>query len=66
MKLRMKKLWLMADRSPVKKRKREGISAGGVKRHRDLDDGEIDKIEEDKHEANTKRSMVWAMGVFKD
>ncbi|KAL7405528.1 hypothetical protein ABVT39_002508 [Epinephelus coioides] len=37
-----------------------------VKRHKELDDTEIDKIEEDKHEVNTKRNTAWAMSVFKD
>lgn len=61
--------WLMADQSPVKKRRREETSEEKereVKRHKELDDTEIDKIEEDKHEVNTKRNTAWAMRVFKD
>ncbi|KAL7403403.1 hypothetical protein ABVT39_000137 [Epinephelus coioides] len=61
--------WLMADQSPVKKRRREETSEEKereVKRHKELDDTEIDKIEEDKHEVNTKRNTAWAMSVFKD
>lgn len=62
--------WLMAVLSPVKKRKREPKNntkdAREGKRHKELDDREIDKIEEDRHEVNTKRSTVWALAVFKD
>ena len=50
--------------SPVKKRKREESSEEGeAKRHKDLDDRDVDKIE-DQHELNTKKSTVWAKSVL--
>lgn len=64
--------WLMVEPPQVKKRKREQEQENStekaieVKRHKELDHREINKIEEDGHEVNTKRSMVWAMVMFKD
>ena len=62
------KSWQKAElSSPVKKRKREESSEEGEpKQHKVLDDRDVDKIEEDHHELNTKQSMVWAMSVLKD
>ena len=52
--------WQKAElSSPVKKRKREESSEEGEpKQHKVLDDRDVDKIEEDHHELNTKQSMV--------
>ena len=67
--------WLEADMSPVKKRKREENKTArttkpdntrDIKRHKELNDRELDKIEEDRHEINTKRSTDWAMKVLRD
>ena len=66
--------WLMNDElSPGKKRKREEKkmhtkpdNTRDTKRHRQLNDREINKIEEDRHEINTKKSTEWAMSVFRD
>ena len=47
--------WLMADQSPVRKRKgEEECREREVKKHKELDHKEINKIEEDRHEVNTK------------
>ena len=48
--------WQKAElSSPVKKRKREeGSEEGEAKRHKVLDDRDVDKIEEDRHELNTR------------
>lgn len=62
-------VWVKADFwSPAKKRKREDYSTQGreTKRHKYLNEKDIDKIEEDRHEANTKRRTVWALSVFTD
>ncbi len=37
-----------------------------VKRHKQLDEKQIDRTEEDKHERNTKKSTVWAMNALRD
>ena len=60
--------WQKAEwSSPVKKRKREESSEEGeAKWHKVLDDTDVDKIEEDHHELNTKKCTVWAMSVLKD
>ena len=68
--------WLMADErheSPVKKkRKREKKTAQtkpdntDIKRHREVNERELNKIEDDRHEINTRKSTEWAMGVFRD
>ena len=31
-----------------------------------MNEGEVDQIEEDRHEINTKKSTIWAMSVFQD
>ena len=48
--------WQKAELSSlVKKRKREeGSEEGEAKRHKVLDDRDVDKIEEDRHELNTR------------
>ena len=58
----------MADQSPVKKRGEENSAEKerGKKKphtHKKLDDKEIDKIEEDRHEVNTKQNTVWPVTV---
>ena len=60
--------WQKAElSSPVKKRKRkESSEEGEAKWHKVLDDRDTDKTEADRHELNTKKSMVWAMSVLKD
>ncbi len=55
-------VWLKNDISPVKKKKRKenngAEKAREVKRHKQLNERQIDRIEEDKHERNTKKSTV--------
>ena len=52
--------------SPVKKRKREESGEEGeAKWHKVLDDRDVDKIKEDRHELNTKRAR-YGPSVFKD
>lgn len=62
--------WLTAVLSLVKKIKREqensAEGAREVERHKELEDSEITKIEEEKHEVNTKQNTAWATAVFKD
>ena len=52
--------WQTAElSSPVKKRKREESSeVGEEKRHKVLDDRDVDKTEENRHELNTKRATT--------
>ena len=49
--------------SGEKERRRKQRREREVKKHKELDDKEIDKIEEDRHEVNTKRNTVWPMTV---
>ena len=52
--------------SPVKKRKREESTADGeANRYKVLDDRDVDKIEEDRHELNTKKEHGMAHVIFK-
>ena len=51
---------------PEKKRKRVSSTDENRKRHKDLDEEDINKIEENRHEINTKLTTAWAIGVFKD
>ena len=55
--------WQKAElSSPVKKREREeSREEGEAKRHKVLDDRDVDIIEEDRHELS-----VWAKSVLKD
>ncbi len=54
----------------MKKKKRKenngAEKAREVKRHKQLDERQIDRIEEDEHERNTKKSTVWAMNALRD
>ena len=65
--------WLMADMSPVKRKqggkktaRTQPDNTRDIKRHRELSDREVDKIEEDRHEINTKKSTGWAVKVLRD
>ena len=60
--------WQKAElTSPVKKSKREeSREEGEAKRHKVLDDRDVDKIKEDQHKLSSKKSTVWAKSVLKD
>lgn len=57
-------LWKEEDNS-TKKRKREAAPAQ-TKRHKIIQNQELDQIESDRHEKNTKKSTAWAVSVLKD
>ena len=51
---------------PVSRKETISSTDENRKRHKDLDEEDINKIEENRHEMNTKRTTAWATGVFKD
>ncbi|XP_073672351.1 uncharacterized protein [Paramisgurnus dabryanus] len=56
-----------SDGSPIKKKKRKcNYEEQTTTRHRELSETELDQIEHDSYEANTKKNTEWAIKLLED